>query len=110
MIDRTLFPAQGLLGGGEGAIGEFKLNGEKAAPKTVMWMDPDAIVSLNPPGGGGYGNRHERDPQHVLQDVINGYVSIKAARELYGVLIEYTGSADALVRMPEDYKLVADER
>ncbi len=107
MIDRTLFPAQGLMGGQEGGIGEFKLNGETAAPKTVMWMEPDAVVTFNPPGGGGYGDSSERDPQMVLQDVINGYVSIEAARELYGVEVKYTGSADALVRLPEDYELVA---
>ena len=107
MIDRTQFAAQGLLGGQAGAMGEFKLNGESAEPKTVMWMDADAVVSLNPPGGGGYGKPKERNPQLVLQDVINGYVSIEAARELYGVEIRYTGSADALVRLPEDYEIIS---
>jgi N-methylhydantoinase B len=105
MIDRTLFEAQGLLGGSPGGIGEFKLNGQAAAPKTVMWMEPDAIVSLNPPGGAGYGDRYERAPEQVLDDVINGYVSLQAAADLYGVVIRYTGASDALVRMPEDYDL-----
>ena len=105
MIDRTLFPAEGLLGGADGAIGEFQLNGETAPQKTVMWMEPDAMISLNPPGGGGYGNPHERDPQMVLQDVIDGYVTLDAAAGVYGVVIKYTGQADALVRMPDDYEL-----
>ncbi|MEM7110822.1 MAG: hydantoinase B/oxoprolinase family protein [Chloroflexota bacterium] len=107
MIDRTLFEAQGLLGGQAGGIGEFKLNGETAAPKTVMWMEPDAVISLNPPGGGGYGSPSERDPQLVLQDVVNGYVTIEAAKAQYGVEIRYTGEPEALVRLPEDYELVA---
>ncbi len=109
MIDRTKFEAQGLLGGKAGAIGEFKLNGEQAPSKTVMWMDKDAVVSLNPPGGGGYGNCLERDPQLVLQDVVDGYVTIEAAREIYGVVVTYTGSPDALVRLPEDYELDEEE-
>lgn len=106
MIDRTQFAAQGLLGGGAGGMGAFRLNGETAPPKTVLWMEPDAVVSLDPPGGGGYGDPKERDPQLVLQDVINGYVSIEAAWERYGVVVEYRGREDALVRLPEDYVLV----
>lgn len=109
MIDRTLFEAQGLLGGLSGGIGEFKLNGETAVPKTVMWMEPDAVISLNPPGGGGYGNPSERDPQLVLQDVVDGYVTIEAAKAQYGVEVRYRGAPDALVRLPEDYELVAAE-
>ncbi len=105
MIDRTLFEAQGLMDGRPGALGEFKLNGETAPPKTVMWMDADEVVTLNPPGGGGYGKPFDRDPQMVLADVVSGYVSIDAARDEYGVVIDYTGSADALVRLPEDYEL-----
>lgn len=107
MIDRTKFSAQGLMGGAEGALGEFKIDGESAEPKTVMWMPSDTIVSLNPPGGGGYGDSQERDPELVLQDVVSGYVSIEAAREQYGVEIRYIGAEDALVRLPEDYELVA---
>ena len=106
MIDRTKFSAQGLKGGEAGGIGAFRLDGEPAPPKTILWMEPDAVVSLDPPGGGGYGDPLERDPQLVLEDVINGYVTIKAARERYGVAVEFTGSADALVRLPEDYQLI----
>jgi len=36
--------------------------------------------------GGGYGDPLERVPGHVLNDVINGYVSKKAARNIYGVV------------------------
>ena len=38
-------------------------------------------------GGGGYGNPKERDPRLVLEDVVDRYVSLDAARELYGVSI-----------------------
>ena len=39
-------------------------------------------------GGGGYGNARTREPARVLSDVRDGYVSIAAAREVYGVVIE----------------------
>ena len=38
-------------------------------------------------GGGGYGSPFERDPEEVVQDVRNGYVSIEKAYEDYGVII-----------------------
>ena len=39
-------------------------------------------------GGGGYGRPWERDPQAVLEDVLDEYVSVTAARERYGVVID----------------------
>ena len=38
-------------------------------------------------GGGGYGSPLERDVEKVRNDVIDGYVSIEAARKSYGVVI-----------------------
>ena len=39
------------------------------------------------PGGGGWGDPLERDPQAVLEDVRNEFVSRHGAREEYGVVI-----------------------
>jgi N-methylhydantoinase B len=39
------------------------------------------------PAGGGYGDPFERDPQLVLDDVLDGLISVTAAREDYGVVI-----------------------
>ncbi|MFE9888402.1 hydantoinase B/oxoprolinase family protein [Streptomyces scopuliridis] len=38
-------------------------------------------------GGGGYGPAFEREPAKVLEDVIDGFVSVEAARSGYGVVI-----------------------
>ncbi len=38
-------------------------------------------------GGGGHGSPAERDPALVLEDVLEGYVSAEAAREIYRVVI-----------------------
>ncbi|HEY6197572.1 MAG TPA: hydantoinase B/oxoprolinase family protein, partial [Candidatus Binatia bacterium] len=50
-------------------------------------LRPGDVVRLETPGGGGLGNPRERDPERVLNDVRNGYVSIEKAREIYGVAI-----------------------
>ena len=39
-------------------------------------------------GGGGLGDPLERDPKLVLEDVIDGYVSVAGARSDYGVVVE----------------------
>ena len=39
------------------------------------------------PGGGGWGNPIERNPEAVLTDVIEGKVSLKRAKDTYGVVI-----------------------
>ncbi|MFD5385221.1 hydantoinase B/oxoprolinase family protein [Streptomyces sp. NPDC127074] len=53
------------------------------------------IIVNNTGGGGGYGNPLERSPQRVADDVRNGFVSLDAARERYGVVIDpATSSVD----------------
>ncbi|OAN80008.1 methylhydantoinase [Sulfitobacter sp. EhC04] len=46
-------------------------------------------------GGGGYGDPMERDPEHVLNDVIDEYVSVKRAELDYGVVVK-VNDADML--------------
>ena len=104
MIDRTQFAAQGTAGGQAGALGELHDHaGQRLQPKTVIRFDPGARVHFNPPGGGGYGNPFERDPERVRDDVANEYVSIAAAERDYGVVLRYLGGADRLVRLPDHY-------
>src|SRR6266545_2305066 len=104
MLDRTRFPATGLDGGQPGALGELILDdGTRPQPKALVALTPGARVQLNLPGGGGYGDPLARDPQRVLDDVVNGYVSIAAVEREYGVVIRYMGDAERLVRPPELY-------
>lgn len=48
------------------------------------------ILYLRPDGGGGYGDPLDRDPELVLQDVIEGLVSEGSARDIYGVVLAAT--------------------
>jgi len=42
-------------------------------------------------GGGGYGEPLRREPERVVEDVLNGYVSPGAARAVYGVIVHPDG-------------------
>lgn len=60
----------------------------------------DQIISLSA-GGGGYGEPSQRKPERVLNDVLDGYVSVQAAEEIYKVIIrneEIDQSATAQLR------------
>jgi N-methylhydantoinase B len=52
------------------------------------------VVSNRSGGGGGYGNPHDRPPEKVREDVLDGYVSRAAAREEYGVVVTEAGEID----------------
>ncbi len=88
MYDRTGNAAAGLLGGMPGAIGEVALSdGSHPHPKSHYVLQPGQRVTLKLPGGGGFGPPRLRDPQQVLEDVLQGYVSLEAAARAYGVVI-----------------------
>ena len=91
MYDRTRFPANGYHGGLAGTPGEVVLsNGHHPHPKSRYVIQPRQTVTLRLPGGGGFYSPLERDPVHVLEDVKQGYVSVNAAHEKYGVVIDET--------------------
>jgi len=53
-----------------------------------------AVTAYQYGGGAGFGKALEREPERVLEDVLDEYVSPAAARERYGVVL--TGSLEAL--------------
>ncbi|MFA7282689.1 MAG: hydantoinase B/oxoprolinase family protein, partial [Sterolibacterium sp.] len=108
------FPqSEGLSGGYPGAINDYvwvhapkdadrsfanslaTISGEK---QPISWgvfplMQRDALyVRWN--GGGGVGDPLRREPAKVMQDVIDGVVSARAADEVYGVVLSQ-GAVDA---------------
>ncbi len=106
MVDRIHHPPEGILGGRPGAQGELLIDGRKEGrPKTLLTLQPNQRVQLNLPGGGGFGDPLGREPEKVLADVVEGYVSITGAERDYGVVIRYTGNPGQRVRLPEDYVL-----
>ena len=47
------------------------------------------------PAGGGYGNPLERDPQAVLDDVLDGLISAETAKAAFGVVVSGDGTVDS---------------
>ena len=91
--DRNKFRPQGLLGGGDGSLASCVANPDSNPPRplhskaTAVVLRQGDVVSFRTPGGGGRGDPATRDPAHVLQDVRDGYVSLCAAKEKYGVVV-----------------------
>jgi N-methylhydantoinase B len=89
LYERTRHPAPGLQGGGPGATGRLTpSHGIELPPKVSRVVPPDTVVTLELPGGGGYGPPLARDPERVLEDVREGYVSAEEARAAYGVAVD----------------------
>jgi N-methylhydantoinase B len=81
----------GLQGGESGAFSEtiLKRGGEeyKMHKETVTIRKGDSVCIMTS-GGGGWGSPLERDVEMVLNDVRNGGVSLRRARDVYGVEID----------------------
>ncbi len=94
---RQRFPAAGLDGGGEGALGAFLLDpggeAEQRLPSTLSErpVAKGALLRIETPGGGGLGDPRRRDPEAVARDVRQEKVSPAAARTHYGVAIDEDG-------------------
>ncbi len=55
-------------------------------------LQPGELIVGADTGGGGYGDPLERDPERVCFDVLERWVSMEQAREVYGVV--FTGRVD----------------
>ncbi|OLD39659.1 MAG: hypothetical protein AUI57_02465 [Candidatus Rokubacteria bacterium 13_1_40CM_2_68_8] len=95
LSDRHKFAPYGLGGGRSGKLGRTVLNpgpGEQIVhgkqSREFVYGD---VISFQQSGAGGYGDPLEREPRRVLEDVLDDYVSIEAARGAYGVVIAGTG-------------------
>lgn len=84
---------------GRGAIGDGRPRQdgrwEVFGPKPgLMEMTNRDVFAVTWQGGGGWGDPVERDPLAVARDLAAGWISIDAAREIYGVLTT-DGQVDA---------------
>lgn len=104
-IDRVHHPAPGANHGHRGSPGGFTnpATGENIPRKTQVALDQKAVLQFRFPGGGGYQDPLGRKPETVLEDVVNGYVSLDEAKNTYGVVVKYHGDPQAMLRTPENY-------
>jgi N-methylhydantoinase B len=94
-IERAHCRPWGLAGGSEGTGNEVALRiGDKwktdfpNAKVLVAALKAGDAFRLRSGGGGGYGAPFERPAEDVQEDVRQGYVSVEAAAELYGVVLD----------------------
>lgn len=72
--------------------------------RVPIWQtDPMAMWRYKTNGGGGWGEPLEREPERVMRDVRDGYVSIEGALRDFGVVVE--GDPE---RHPEKLEIDAD--
>jgi N-methylhydantoinase B len=96
-LGRTTCPPWGLWDGKPGTVAgtEVKAPGEPGFTRTTSAARYAGVagseVRYLTAGGGGWGDPLERDPERVLRDVIEGYVSPEAARRDYGVVLASNG-------------------
>jgi N-methylhydantoinase B len=58
---------------------------------------PPSRLRVSSPGGGGYGDPLDRDPENVLRDVRDEVIGARSADEVYGVVLAAGGrSFDAV--------------
>ena len=94
LAEKAVLPPFGVCGGAAGAANRFRVRREG----TVIEPSPlpgkvgsfpllvDDVVLMETSGGGGFGDALERDPERVIADVAEGYVTASAAEEHYGVI------------------------
>jgi N-methylhydantoinase B len=85
---RHIHPPEGPFGGKPGAKAQFLVNGVPGNPFGLTQLKPGDVVTIDAAGGGGHGNPLERESEMVESDVIEGYISIEAAKKDYGVVID----------------------
>jgi N-methylhydantoinase B len=101
LSDRGVIPPWGILGAGsglpyhvsierDGRTFEFDTPG-KVTGHAIVRND---VVVMRSSGGGGYGDPLTRDPRRVAEDVTREVVSMRAARDWYGVVIAPGGGID----------------
>ncbi|MFB6185401.1 MAG: hydantoinase B/oxoprolinase family protein, partial [Halobacteriaceae archaeon] len=72
LADRFTNTPYGLAGGNPGTAGEaYLLNDSKISlpPKTSKDLSSGDVISIRTPGGGGYGNPDQRDPEAIQRDL-----------------------------------------
>jgi N-methylhydantoinase B len=97
--DGDVMLAQGLLGGAPSPPSRTYLLRDGARipvpSKRIVWSEPGDRLVMETGGGAGIGDPRRRDPALVREDVRNALLSLEAAREVYGVVIdEKTGDVD----------------
>jgi 5-oxoprolinase (ATP-hydrolysing)/N-methylhydantoinase A len=97
--DRQRHRPYGLAGGLSGAASRNLLTRRDGTSADLPTMFGETMQAGDRfhhrmPGGGGWGDPYEREPSAVALDVLNQKVSVKAALDVYGVVVDDQGQVD----------------
>ena len=99
-MERMTSPPFGLLGGKAGAHAVVTLETPDGTvrhlPSKGAFIAPaGSVVDMITPGSGGFGPVAERDKAAIGRDLVDGYVTERAARDVYGIADPAALRADA---------------
>ncbi|MCV3767718.1 hydantoinase B/oxoprolinase family protein [Rhizobium sp. TRM95796] len=101
VMDHGRFGPPGALGGKDGAPNQVTLyrDGVAMTPEHLSKAQDIPLkagdrVRVQTPGGGGYGDPFERDPEAVARDVRLGRYTLDQALALFGVALDAAGDVD----------------
>jgi N-methylhydantoinase B len=111
--DGDVEPAFGLHGGGDGALNSIGLrypDGKEYVPRSldlITGVAKGTVYRQLAGGGGGFGHPMKRRVELVAEDARNGVISVEAARDVYGVVMdartfEVDGEATSRLRSAEE--------
>lgn len=83
----------GLDGGSSGGSSNSWVKSEKGEKrilpsKVTTVLNSNTKIVIQTAGGGGYGHAFERKEENVLNDIVQGFITIDRAEKEYGVAIE----------------------
>ncbi|MBR45726.1 MAG: methylhydantoinase, partial [Rhodospirillaceae bacterium] len=92
VMDHGRFGPNGMAGGAPGGVNKVRVaraDGDYIPPHLSkdqgIELEAGDCVHISTPGGGGYGDARERDPESVLMDVRSGYYTPEEAERLFAV-------------------------
>jgi N-methylhydantoinase B len=75
LVDRIKFAAQGLNGGEPGSLLKLSVDPPKPIPpKDFTMLESGDVVTMDLPGGGGYGSPEKRKQALIERDIVKGLV------------------------------------
>ena len=91
-VNRSVIPPWGVMGGKDGTVNYMVVIRDGKELKRVsritnFELRKGDILSIRSGGGGGWGRPEERDPELVKKDVLNKYITVEEAKEIYGVAL-----------------------
>ena len=114
-MERYLFRPWGLHGGMPGTTGYTRVSRAGGLEVDIGQIDlvrlePGDEIHFGTQGAGGYGDPIEREPERVLRDVEQGFVSVHSAEHVYGVVIrDGTIDVDATQHLRHERQRSSDE-